>query len=401
MDDHRKGRVLAISSLILSLFEFGAHGAPPVEDNNAFAFDLYAQLKDQPGNLFFSPYSISTCLAMAYAGARGETEKQMAQVLHFDSDQKRLHSGFAALQKQLAEAEKVKGIELNIANGLWAQKGHPFLTDYLNVARDEYKAQIEQADFMKNAESIRQEINHWVERKTKEKIKDIVPAGALNDMTRLVLANAIYFKGAWRQPFPKSMTEPQPFHLSPERQVEVPLMHHFDVVRYFEDDNMQGVEMPYLGNQLSMAVLLPRKVDGCAELESRLSAGSLAGWLGQMKSHKVEIFFPRFKLESEISLSRVLGKMGMRNAFTPTADFSGMDGRRELFISAVLHKAWGDINEEGTEAAAATVAVATASAALPAPPPPVFRADHPFVFLIRDSRSGGILFLGRFSNPSP
>jgi serine protease inhibitor len=372
-----------------------------VEGNTAFALDLYGHLKNGPGNLFFSPYSISTALAMTYAGARGDTEKQMSRVLHFDSTQGRVHSSFGELQRQLKEAEKQQGIQLNIANALWAQKGHPFLPAFLNIARGEYQANVNQADFVTGAETARGEINQWVAQQTKDKIQDILPTGSVTEATRLVLANAIYFKGVWAKQFNKDETTSQPFHLTTSRQADVPLMHHLDEVRYMENSDFQAVELPYKTGQLSMVILLPRRLDGCGDLENQLSPTLLSSSLGQMKKQKVEIFLPRFQLESRFKLNDALAVMGMPDAFGATADFSGMDAARDLYISGVFHKAWGEVNEEGTEAAAATAVTIDKLAAMqPVRPPPIFRADHPFIFFIRDTRSGSLLFVGRLADPS-
>ena len=373
-----------------------------VEGNTAFACDLYAQLRSSPGNLFFSPYSISTALAMTYAGARGDTEAQMAQVLHFEKSQQGLHSTFGALQRQFSQANKQKGIELSIANALWAQKGHPFLPAFLKIGQGEYQASLKLADFMTGAEPARSEINGWVARQTKDKIKDILPPNSLDSSTRLVLADAIYFKGAWAQPFSKAETSPQPFHLTATRQADVPLMQHLDTVKYMENDSFQAVELPYVGAELSLVVLLPQQIDGCGQLEGQLSPAFLSGCLGAMKSQKVELFLPRFKMESDFKLKDTLDKMGMSAAFGPQADFSGMDGTRNLYISAVFHKAWVDVNEAGTEAAAATVVTVKLKSMPMGPPepPPVFRADHPFIFCIRDTHSGSLLFLGRLADPT-
>jgi serpin B len=400
------GKLVAIIFMFSSIFgsplaALSVQAQSLVEGNTTFALELYGQLKTTPGNLFFSPYSISTALAMTYAGARGETEKQMGQVLHFSKDQRQLHASFGELQHQLSDAGKQPGIELSVANALWAQKGHPFLPPFLEVAKAEYQANVNQADFETGAEPVRSEINRWVAQKTKDKIKDILPPGSLTDLTRLVLANAIYFKGVWTKPYDKAQTATQPFHLSTTRQVDVPLMHHFDNVRYMENDDIQAVELPYRGDELSMVVLLPRNVDACSELESRLTPALLSRSLGEMKPQKVEIFLPRFKLESSFNLNDTLVRMGMPEAFGPTADLSGMDGTKLLYISGVFHKAWGEVNEEGTEAAAATAVVVAARAVMKQPPPPpVFRADHPFIFFIRDTHSGSLLFLGRFADPT-
>jgi len=380
---------------------FGAkssHVEAVTEANMAFALDLYGQLKSTPGNVFFSPYSISTCLTMTYAGARGETEKQMRQVLHLESEQRKVHSAFGELQGQLGKAGEQNGIELNVANCLWAQNAYPFLPAFLDIAKANYQANVNQADFATESEKARDEINDWVAQKTKGKIQNILPPGSLTNLTRLVLANAIYFKGVWGKPFDKDKTSSQPFQVSGDRKRNVPLMHHFDTVGYIDEGDFQAVEFPYQGGELSMVVLLPRRIDGCDELEARLTPALISRSIGRMKQQRVEIFLPRFKLESGIDLIDALAKLDMPDAFGPQSDFSGMDGSKWLYIGGVYHKAWGEVNEEGTEAAAAT-AVVWAASAVSKLPPPIFRADHPFVFFIRDTRSGCILFLGRFAEP--
>jgi serpin B len=394
------------AGLLLAFGTALAPGAPAgenqrlVEGNTTFALDLYGRLKSSPKNVFFSPYSISTCLAMTYGGARGDTAKQMAEVLHFGPKAAQVHSAFASLQRGLNEIGGQGSNQFNIANALWAQQGHAFLPAFLTIARDEYQANVNQADFKTAAESARSKINQWVAQKTQERIKDILPPGSVDAMTRLVLANAIYFKGAWAAQFRAAETRPQPFHVSAGSQVQVPMMHQSENVRYAEDDSLQAVEMPYSGNGLSMVVLLPRRIDGCPDLEKRLTPSLLSQSLAQMKQQKVEIFLPKFKMDSSFELNGPLAKMGMADAFGPKADFSGMDGTRQLYISGVFHKAWVEVNEQGTEAAAATATTMRAlSIARPLTPPPVFRADHPFIFLIRDMRSGSILFLGRLAQP--
>lgn len=370
------------------------------EQNTAFAFDLYSHLSGSPGNVFFSPFSISTCLAMTYAGARGDTETQMGQVLHFGNDQRELHSAFGELQRQLNDAEKQKGIQLDVANALWARQGQPFLSAFLNIAKDDYHANVKQADFKTSAEAARREINDWVAQKTRDKIKDLMPAGSLDGSTRLVLANAIYFKGMWASSFEKAATSTQPFHLSQSSQIDAPLMHHQAEVKYAGDNDFQAVELPYLGGELAMVILLPRQIDGIGQLEKQLSPAFLDDLLAKMSKQKVEIFLPKFKMESRFDLKDTLSEMGMPDAFGARADFSGLNGESSRFyISGVFHKAWVEVNEEGTEAAAAT-GVAIKALALAKPmPPQVFRADHPFIFLIRDTQSGSVLFVGRLADP--
>jgi len=374
-----------------------------VAGNTAFALDLYARLKSADGNLFFSPYSISTCLAMTYAGARGSTATQMARTLHFNTNhtnQNQLAASFGALQRQFSDAEKKKGLELNIANGLWAQKDHPFLPAFLEVATKAYQANLQQTDFRTQAEPAREAINDWVSQKTKGKIADLLQPGVVNEATRLVLVNAIYFKGQWIRQFNKNNTAPAPFSVTAQRRVQASLMNLTAECKYAEVEGLQLLELPYVGDDLSMVVLLPRAIDGLTGLEGLLNEQTLATWLAHARNQKVNVFLPKFKLTAQFSLAQTLAGMGMSAAFSPSADFSGMDGARDLCISAVVHKAFVDVNEEGTEAAAATGTVMRSMALMRPLPIPVFRADHPFLFLIRDTHSGSVLFLGRVADPS-
>jgi serpin B len=411
MNTTRLSRRVILISLVISFgigLAAGAQAAETkllVEGNTAFAFDLYARLSSAPGNLFFSPYSISTCLAMTYAGARRDTETQMARVLHFSKGDARLHFSFGELQQQLNEAAKQKGIQLDIANALWAQKGHPFLPAFLKIAKNNYQANVNQADFKTSdasADAVRREINRWVAQKTQDKIQDILSPGDVNKDVKLVLANAIYFKGAWASPFEKAATTTQPFHPSTNSQTDVRLMFQLADCNYTANADFQAVELPYSGDELSMVILLPRQIDALGQMENQLNPAFLARLLAQMKKQNVEIFLPRFKLESRFELNDTLAETGMPDAFNPwKADFSGINGlRQDLYIFGVYHKAWAEVTEEGTEAAAATAVVLGDSVvAKSPPPPPVFRADHPFVFLIRDTRSGSVLFIGRLADP--
>ncbi|MGA2173462.1 MAG: serpin family protein [Verrucomicrobiota bacterium] len=408
---HTNRRPRFLTSLLISFGIGLAAGAQTaqtkslVEGNTAFALDLYARLSGAPGNLFFSPYSISTALAMTYAGARGETETQMSRVLHFSKGEARLHSSFGELQRQLNDAQKQKGIQLDIANALWAQQGEPFLPAFLKIAKDDYQASVKQADFQTDADAVRREINRWVAQKTRDKIQDILPPGSVDSATALVLANAIYFKGLWGSPFEKAATSIQPFHLSASSHADALLMHRVGDVSYTGNDDFQAVELPYDGYELSMMILLPRQIDALGQLEKQLSPTFLARLDAQMPIQEVEIFLPKFKLESDFKLNDTLAKMGMPDAFIwRKADFSGLNGANDLFISGVFHKAWVEVTEGGTESAAATAVVMTRSTESvakppPPPPPPVFRADHPFLFLIRDTRSGSLLFVGRLADP--
>jgi serpin B len=370
-----------------------------VKGNLAFALDLYSRLRGEEGNLFFSPYSISTALAMTYAGARDETAEQMAKVLHFDVPAGELPSAFAAVDRELTGTGAARKYQLYTANALWAQKGHPFLPAYVHLIRQAYHAGLNEVDFQNATEEARRTINAWVEKQTREKIKDLLAPGVLDNMTRLVLTNAIYFKGDWERPFKKGGTRQEPFHITAKEDVSVPMMHQKAHFQYLDQPDFQVLQMPYKGKDLALVVLLPRKVDGLAALEETLTMEKLTACLGELSSREVAVSFPKFRMTEELQLAKTLSAMGMSLAFSAgRADFSGMDGSHELFVSAVVHKAFVDVNEEGTEAAAATGIGVVATAAR-IDQTIVFRADHPFLLLIRDTRSGGVLFMGRLTQP--
>ena len=373
-----------------------------VKGNNAFALDLYAQLKIQEGNLFLSPYSISTALAMTFAGARENTEKQMAQVLHFTLEQEQLHSEFSSLETQLKDYVK-EGIELNIANALWLQTGYNFLKDFLELTEEHYDAGLNHVDFAKDCEAARKKINMWVEQKTNDRIQKLIKPGMITPLTRLVLTNAIYFKGEWKSQFEEELTQENPFYITPETTVDVLMMNQEDRFKYFENDELQVLEVPYKGNDLSMVILLPIKKDGLTELENSVNTDRLQEWMNALAWRQVAVFFPKFTMTCEFQLRSALADMGMPIAFSGEADFSGMTGQEYLFISEVVHKAFVDVSEEGTEAAAATAVIMVFEEEVsvqPLLPPVVFRADHPFLFMIRDNHSGSILFIGRVIDPS-
>jgi serpin B len=373
-----------------------AKRAALVRGNTQFALDLYAKVRSGQNNLFFSPFSISTALAMTYAGARGKTASQMAQTLRLGQEGQPLHRTFGALIRSAARTSS-HGNTLTVANALWGQKGYRFLGTFLKTVRNRYRAGLKQLDFG-DASSARKTINRWVERKTKKKIKDLIPEGVLDSMVRLVLTNAIHFKGTWQRTFKKHRTRTRPFKLHNGSSVEVPLMSQEGTFGYGETGKHQVLELPYRGKKLSMVVFLPRAADGLPALESQLSAAWIEEATSKLKQQKVVVYLPRFKLSAMLKLSDQLKALGMIDAFSrDDADFSGMSGTRDLYISRVLHKAFVDVNEKGTEAAAAT-AVVMRRRGRP-PPRPVFRADHPFVFLIRDRTTGSVLFLGRLHNP--
>ena len=403
---HWMKKILSVFAVVVMVA--GACLASDVEDlatdNTRFALKLYKELNDGSGNLFFSPYSISTAMAMTWGGARGETDSQMAGALEFtlkpDKEggplgRERLHAAFGELQRSLRAAGGKGGVEMSIANALWPQNKYPFLKSYLDQIKAEYGSAGRPLDY-RSPDEARGVINRWVEGETRQKIKDLLPEGSIDSLTRMVLTNAIYFKGDWATQFKVKNTHELPFKLASGKSRKTPMMFQKGNFGFFQDEEIQALEMPYKGEKVSMVALLPRKVDGLAALEKNLSAGKLSGWLGKLRRIKVDTLFPKFKMTSRFELASHLQNLGMKKAFSD-ADFSGMDGSRELYLSGVFHKAFVEVNEEGTEAAAATGAVVGRRSLLRGPR---FRADHPFLFLIRDKATGSILFLGRYAEPS-
>jgi len=374
-----------------------------VSDNSAFAFDLYQQLRTRDGNLFYSPHSISVALAMTYAGASGETEEQMADALHFGLPQDRLHPAFNSLDIELAkrgegaEGKDSEGFRLNVVNAIWGQKDYKFLTDFLDVLAENYGSGLRILDFIKAPEESRITINDWVSEQTEGKIEDLIPQGLINELTRLVLTNAIYFNAAWAFPFNEEATSDGTFYLLNGDETVVSMMRQTESLGYAQGDNYQAVELPYDGNELSMVILLPQ-TGQFDTFEGSLDLQKLNGILGQLEYRQVGLTMPKFEFESSFALKDTLSEMGMPVAFSPDADFSGMTGNRELLITEVVHKAFVSLDEAGTEAAAAT-AVIVGLTAVPEESVTV-NIDRPFIFLIRDIKTGALLFVGRVLNPS-
>ena len=373
-----------------------------VRGDNEFAFDLYQPLHTRGGNLFYSPYSISLALAMTYAGARGETESQMAQALHF-LPQEQIHPAFNALDLQLAERGKAQSeestpLQLDIANAVWAEQTYPFLQSFLDTIALHYGAGIRLVDFINEYESVRQEINRWVSDQTEDKINDLIPEGVLDADTRMALVNAIYFKADWLSPFDADSTRDAPFHLLDGSEVAVPTMYQDTFIPYAKGDGWQAIELTYQGEMAAMDIIVPDE-GRFEEVESSLDAGTVSTMLESLQPTSVQLALPKFKFESEFDLGTQLAGLGMTDAFDPDqADFSGMTDRADLYISAVLHKAYVAVDEKGTEAAAATaVIVDVASAQLS---DVTLTIDRPFIFLIRDIPTGQILFLGRVLDPA-
>lgn len=375
-----------------------SHPKPqPLAGNSAFALDLYAQLREEPGNLCLSPFSILVALAMTWAGARGETASQMASGLHFDLPPQAAHRAIRSLLERLDEIQRKGQVQLKTANSIWPQAGYGFLPEYLELLETSYWASLTLLDY-NDPETARQTINAWVEGQTAGKITDLIQPGVINPLTRLALVNAVYFKGDWATPFDDQMTRPETFHAA-SRPVQAAMMRRTDNFHYLETEELQVLELPYAGGDLSMLVLLPRAPDGLPRLERQVTPATLETWGARLPVRSVSVCIPKFKVTASFMLNNALVGLGMRDAFDAyRADFSGMDGRRWLFIAAALHKAFLEVNEQGSEAAAAS-AVLMQARSLP-PPPVVFRADHPFLFLIRERASGNILFLGRVNEPA-
>jgi len=368
-----------------------------VAGNTRFAVDLYKQLDDSEGNIFISPYSITAALAMTYAGAREGTAREMAEVLHFMPGQETLHPAMAGLGAHLSRIGKNGEVQLSIANSLWPQRGYPFREEFLAFVKKHYGSPITPVDFAGETEKTRLLINAWVEEQTQDKIQELIRKGQLDPSNLLALVNAVYFKGDWASRFDPGRTGDAEFTLPDGETKLVPMMSQQGTFGYREFDHLQVLELPYEGERLSMIILLPQDRHGLGELEEELETRSLDAWLTSIPEEAVHVCLPRFTITwGTTDLAPHLSRMGMRDAFIPgSADFSGMDGTRRLFIGLVLHKTFIDVNEKGTEAAAATAVLMKKG-----PQPHIFRADHPFIFLIRENETGSILFLGRLADPA-
>jgi serpin B len=373
-----------------------------VEGNSAFAFNLYQQLRDEEGNLFYSPYSISLALAMTYAGARGETEEQMADALRFTLPQSQLHPAFNALALELAsrgegaQGKDSEGFRLNIVNAIWGQRDYGFMAEFLDRLAVNYGAGLRVLDFIDAPEESRVTINDWVSKQTEDRIEDLIPPGLINPNTRLVLTNAIYFNAAWLYPFEENLTRDGVFYLLDGSEVTLPMMRQTESFGYAEGDGYQAVELPYDGNELSMVILL--SASGQFEtFEAALDAAQVEGIIESLENREVSLTMPKFEFDSSFSLREALSALGMPIAFSRGADFSGMTGNRDLFIADVVHKAFVSVDETGTEAAAASAVVMELTAM---PETVEVTINRPFIFLIRDIETGAILFVGRTLNPA-
>ncbi len=369
-----------------------------VNANNQFAFELYSELNKVEGNnMFYSPYSISTAIAMTYEGARGKTADEMKSVFHYP-EKEILRSNSAAIYNNLNKVNKA--YELMTGNALWVQEDCPFLEEYKSNVEEFYGGKAAVLNFITETEKSRLTINSFIEEQTNGKIKNLIPRNKLKSSVKLVITNAIYFKGDWEWKFDKSDTVDQDFKITPEEVVRVPMMHMAPdktEFNYVDMENLQILELPYKGEEISMLILLPK--ENLESIDSDLNSEKLEEWKSQMQKTKLDkIYLPKFEFDSKYFMKETLIKMGMPTAFGDTADFSGMTSAESLKIGSVIHQAYVKVDEEGTEAAAATaVIMVTKSSPMPGK---VFRADHPFIFLIQEKETGNILFLGRVTDPT-
>ncbi|MCL4694207.1 MAG: serpin family protein [Candidatus Hydrogenedentes bacterium] len=410
-------RSLAIAAIVFSLFSCGGAATskqqpsprePEPAENataqkeiamemNAFSLELFRALRqgNDPGtNTLASPYSVDTALAMVYAGAKGQTADEMREVLHYDASTSEFHRVMGNLGRSLESSEEY---QLNVANALWPHVRYTLLDSYVDLMREAYETDVTRLDYENNVELARQTINDWVEEKTEDRIEDLIPEGVLDSMTRLVLTNAIYFKGLWLSQFKEDDTSKAPFTLLDGSTTKVQMMKQRNDFHYFANDWLQAVDLPYTGERVAMTILLPKDAADLTRLESELTSQWLESTLTEMTEQEIDLSLPRFTMNAKSSLSDVLQGMGMITAFSENADFSGMSGVPDLLISEVIHQAFIEVNEEGTEAAAATGVVMKLTAA-----PmdiPAFVADHPFVFLLRDTKTACILFTGVLAKP--
>ncbi len=368
-----------------------------VDGNNQFAIKLYKELESEnQGNLFFSPYSIYSAMAMVYEGARGKTAKEIKNVFHFP-DYNVLRPNFAKVYTDINAANK--NYTLRTGNALWVERTFNLLPDYTRTVEEYYGGKAVNLDFINEPEKSRQTINSFIAKQTNDKIKDLIPSGMITPNTKVVLTDSVYFKGIWKYKFDKKKTFSGDFKITPSEKVNVPMMiMEGEWLNYADLGDLQMLELPYKGDKISMIILLP--VGNLSSIESNLTAENLKEWEGKMNRVVLkEVEIPKFKFSSKYFMRNDLVKLGMPTAFSDSADFSGMDGRRDLLIDQVIHQTYIEVNEEKTEAAAAT-AVTVGATAIDRPIPKIkFIADHPFIFLIQQKDTGNILFIGRVVDP--
>ncbi len=374
-----------------------------VDANNRFCLDYYSQLKDkEKNNIFFSPFSISSAFAMVYEGANGDTAKEMQSVFYFPQDKNVIRKEYQAILDELNKTNKQ--YELNSANALWVNREYQFSKDYFNIIDEYYNGKVANLDFSNSLDNSVNTINKWIEDHTNNKINNSISSSDINSSTSLVLTNAIYFKGNWDKQFNKSNTQKDDFRISKDEVEKVDMMHMTDkdsIFNYFENDDIQILEMPYSGNELSALFLLPKDND-LSRLENIINVNKLSEWRNSLLKQRVDVYIPKFKFGTRYSMASDLNKMGMQIAFSDLADFSGMSASntKDFKIDQAVHQAFIEVNEDGTEAAAATSVIMMPTSVMPQEDIiPIFKADHPFIFIIQQKDNGNILFIGRVINP--
>lgn len=376
-----------------------------VRGNNGFALDLYGKLAANAGptaNILYSPHSVAGILGLAYCGAKGETAEQMAKTLHLNLGPQHLPSAYASLQQALARKPAAGILEKDRSNyqllavhALWGQKGLGFRPEYVKQAQTGFAAEVREVDFQADANKVRESINQWASEQTQGKFPELLRPGSVTSGTEVLLTSAIYLQAAWARPFNRKSTEDAPFFVTPDKQVKVPLMRQMGIFPYCRTKTLQVLELPYQGGDLSMVVFLPDRKTSLGAFEKMLDPPNVAEWLGQLKKQEIQVYLPRFRIAFDHDLRESLTTLGMPLAFSPEGDFSGMTGKKNFHLSAVLYRAYIAVNEEGTEAMAATAGIGKSGI----DDPVIFRADRPFLFLLRDTRTNAILFLGRLVNP--
>ena len=397
----KKIEIIFILNFILFISLINAQNTNEIASgNNQFAINLFKELKNenQNKNIFFSPFSISTALAMTYAGARNETEKQMSKTLNFSLDQTKFHINYKLLNKKIKNNAQ-DNITLNIANSIWAQENYKFLASFFNEVTTNYNAKVKNADFINDIEREKaiKEINRWVDSTTLHKISEVLNSKSVNRDTRMVLVNAIYFYGKWATEFKKENTKSGSFNLNKKNTINTEFMNRTDSMFYYEDSNLKALEIPYKEKKASMIVILPNETDGIENIENSFNYDSYKKIIASMNKTKVRLLLPKFKTECDYYLKDALSTMGMPIAFSYTADFSGMTGNNELYINNVFHKAMINVSEEGTEASAVTAVfmfIKVNNEIIKN-----FIVDHPFLFIIKENETGTILFIGKIINP--
>ena len=391
---------IAVAGILLTSGSTKFSPEQVASQNNDFAFDLYRQVtQTKKGNIFISPFSISTALSMTFAGAAGGTADEMQQVMHYGGQDVGFHSSYGNYLLRLDENAK-GNIKLRIANQLWLENTYPLSPSYIELNNRAYNAPVKLMDFINKPEDQRLTINNWVARKTEDKILDLIPQGAINTDTRLVLTNAIYFKGDWKYQFKEKRTKERAFYMSASSKKKTPFMNMSGAFDYFENESYKMVRLPYKGDKQSMVVVLPHQPEDLNSVELQFTGKDFEKvfWYNRPE---VILALPKFKMTLPLSLNGHLNALGMRSAFTDSGDFSRMTERNDLYISDVIHKAFIEVNEEGTEAAAATAVIMQIESTGPhdPPKPKEFIADHPFLFYIIDDETKAILFMGRIMEP--